>query len=254
MKKLIKKLKYLNTNFNVTGVKQSFEDEGAILQDVVLMRRVTELCGLPMVVKIGGCEAKTDINNCVNMSVNGIVAPMIETEFSLQKFTESISHIKDINFYVNIESKSGYENIDNILDTPSSKLLTGVVVGRSDFTKSYGYGKQDVDSSFISEKVMDIFTKTKKYGYINLMGGNISINSVDFITKLWGENLLDYIETRNVIIKLTDDNVGKLREVIKEVILFESMWLTYKAEHYKSISRTYSDRVETLKIRLDDER
>ena len=41
MKTLVNKLQLLKT-IGVVGVKQSFEDEGAILQDVILMRRITD--------------------------------------------------------------------------------------------------------------------------------------------------------------------------------------------------------------------
>ena len=56
-------------------------------------------------------------------------------------------------FFINIESKTAIENLDKILSSPSSKLLTGIVVGRSDLTKSFGYGKQEVNSKEICEIV-----------------------------------------------------------------------------------------------------
>ena len=39
---------------------------------------------------------------------------MVESQFALQKFIESIIHLQDIKFYINIESKTAYENLDNI--------------------------------------------------------------------------------------------------------------------------------------------
>mgnify|MGYP001159727531 CR=1 FL=1 len=50
----------------VVAIKQSFEDEGVILSDVFTMRRITEPIGTNVYVKIGGCEAITDINNCLS--------------------------------------------------------------------------------------------------------------------------------------------------------------------------------------------
>jgi citrate lyase beta subunit len=150
-------------NDNLVGIKQSFEDEGVLLDDVISMRRFTELNNLKLNVKIGGCEALTDIHNCKSIGVSGIVAPMIETEFALQKFIESVIGIDNIDFYINIESKSGYENLDRILKSPASKLLKGIVVGRSDLTKSYGYDKNLVDSDFVFTIVKDIMKKSKKY-------------------------------------------------------------------------------------------
>ena len=139
MKHLIKKLKYLNKEFNVIGIKQSTEDEGALHNDILTMRRITAACGLKLSVKIGGCEAKTDIDFCDMIGSNGIVAPMVESEFAMQKFIESTIDIKDMKYYINIESKTAYKNLSNILKSPSSKLLSGIVIGRSDLVKSYGY-------------------------------------------------------------------------------------------------------------------
>ena len=247
MEKLYQKLQNFK-NEGLIGIKQSFEDEGALLEDIKTIRKLTKLNNLKLSVKIGGCEAKSDIHECRYMEVDGIVAPMIETEFALQKFIESVSHITNIKFYINIESKSGYENIDKILDSPSAKMLSGIVVGRSDFVKSYGHDKSFVNSDFIFEKTYEIMKKAKSYGLETLMGGNLSPKSVDFIQKLKDENLIDYVETRNVIIKV--DDVSKLNDSITSAIEFETIWLDYKASKYKEISDSYYSRSQTLKERL----
>jgi hypothetical protein len=235
-------------NDNFVGVKQSFEDEGVLLEDVILMRRFTELNNLKLSVKIGGCEAITDIHNCKSIGVDGIVAPMIETEFALQKFIESVIGIENIDFYINIESKSGYENLDKILKSPASKLLKGIVVGRSDLTKSYGYDKNLVDSDFVFSMVKDIMKKSKKYNLTTLMGGNLSPKSLKFISKLNDDNLIDYIETRNVIIKINKSET--IETDIKNAIEFESLWLDFKANKYTNIGNLYQNRAELLKNRL----
>ena len=250
MKNLISQLKSLKEKYNIKGIKQSFEDEGAILSDVILMRRITELIDLKMSVKIGGCEAISDINNCVAMGVNGIVAPMVETKFALQKYIESVYKVKDIKFYINIESKSAYENLDSILNSPSSKLLSGIVVGRSDLTKSFGYGKDQVDSIFMQGIVYDILTKCKEYNMTTLMGGNISPKSGPFVKKLFLQNMLNYIETRNVIIELNKSNTQNLSSIIKHVLLFEAEWLKYKASNYLQIGDEYIKRSKVIIDRI----
>jgi 4-hydroxy-2-oxoheptanedioate aldolase len=247
MNNLYEKLKNFTID-GLVGIKQSFEDEGALLEDIKTIRKLTKLNNLKLSVKIGGCEAKSDIHECRYMEVDGIVAPMVETEFALQKFIESVSHISGIKFYVNIESKTAYENIDKILDSPSAKMLSGIVVGRSDFVKSYGHDKSFVNSDFIFEKTYEIMKKAKSYGLETLMGGNLSPKSVEFISKLKSENLIDYIETRNVIIKV--DNISEIEDDIQSAIEFETIWLDYKSKKYKEISDSYYSRSQTLKERL----
>ena len=69
------------------GVKTSFEDEGADPINVYKLRNITNKVGLDLNLKIGGVEAKTDFNLAMDIGVDGVVAPMVESEFALSKFT-----------------------------------------------------------------------------------------------------------------------------------------------------------------------
>ena len=249
MEKIVEELKNL-TSLGVVGIKQSFEDEGALPQDILTMRRITEQIGLNLSIKIGGCEAKTDIQFCKSINADKIVAPMVETSFALTKFIESIINIPKLNFYINIESKTAYENLDNILSSPSSKLLSGIVIGRSDLTKSYGFGKDYVDSPQMQDIVYKALVKCKEYNITTLMGGNISSKSSKFIKKLYKEKLLKYIETRNVIIKLNNKNINNIASIIKSSLIFESKWLQYKANYYNKIGKEYADRSNLILNRI----
>ena len=113
MKDLQDKLLELKT-LGIVGVKQSTEDEGALHQDISLIRDITRSCDLKLSVKIGGCEAITDISFCDSINVDGVVAPMVESEFALQKFTESVSFLKNTNFYINVESETAVVNLENV--------------------------------------------------------------------------------------------------------------------------------------------
>jgi len=255
VKQIVEELKEL-LNDGVVGIKQSFEDEGVLFDDVVKMKRICDSVGAYVSVKIGGCEAISDINKCLLLDVNGIVAPMVESEFALQKFVEAvitnidIDRRDNINFYINVESKTAYENLDKILSSPSSKLLTGVVVGRSDLTKSFGYGKQDVVSNEMCEVVTDILKQCKSYGFKTLMGGNIGSSSIGFIKGLYEKNLLNNIETRNVIMDLSKVNINNLDNLIKKALFFESNWLNYKASYYNHIGNQYIERSKTILDRI----
>ena len=99
MKNLIENLKQLSM-YGIIGMKQSFEDEGVLLDDVITVKRITELCDLPTFVKIGGCEAKTDINNCIRLGIDNIIAPMVETPFALSKFIHCVPENENINLYL----------------------------------------------------------------------------------------------------------------------------------------------------------
>jgi hypothetical protein len=200
-------------------------------------------------VKIGGCEAKTDLYNCVRLGVNGVIAPMVETPFALSKFINIINdYPSKIDPYIVIESKTAYENIDDILEL-SKNNLKGIIVGRSDFSKSYNLNKSEVDSDFIYDKVEDILVKAKSYNLITTMGGNVSIKSTEFIKKMYDKKLLNKIETRNVVIELTDQNINIINEVIQKSLDFEINWLEYKLKASSYLSNEYSSRIQLLSNR-----
>ena len=246
---LVDRLRALHKNYGVVGIKQSFEDEGAILADVLTMRRITELCGLKMYVKIGGCEAITDINNCATMGIDAIIPPMIETPYAFQKFASAVKNIENTDFYFLCETKTAYSNLDLILDTPEASILNGIILGRSDFTKSYGKDKSKVNSKNISNKVKNAFSKAKSRNLKTTMGGNISLDSSSFIKELFSDNLLDKIETRNIVVELNSSNTHNLDETIREIISYEIDWLTFKAQNYNNIGNAYTKRSEILKNR-----
>ena len=251
-KTLVDELKNVNDKYNVIGIKQSFEDEGAQLDDGLTMRRVTELCDMSMYVKIGGCEAITDINNCVNMGINNLIAPMVETEYSFRKFITSVKNIKNTNFYFLCETKTAYENLDSILESEEASYLSGVIVGRSDFTKSFGLDKEQTDSAFIMEKVRDVFTRVKKKNPLlkTTMGGNISVNSSNYIRDLYNDGVLDKIESRNVVVELNDQNVDNFEQTVSAMLSYEISWLEFKAINYGGICDSYINRIRTLEKRI----
>ena len=250
MSYMVKLLDELKDN-GVIGIKQSFEDEGVLDSDLWKISKVCRELDLKLSVKIGGCEAISDINRCIDLNVDGIVAPMVESRFALQKFSESINKLPyDGNKFINIESQQAYNNLNDILESPTSKMLSGIVVGRSDLTKSFGYGKQDVMSSEICKVVTHILQESKKLGLKTYMGGNIRTQSIEFIQELFKKEILDCIETRNVILSLDESNINDLNTIISLMLEWESLWLESKASHYNRCSTEYNTRSKEIQDRL----
>lgn len=255
-KELLTNLKQLKKEYGVVGIKSSFEDEGVIFNELIKLKELCLSSGIELNIKIGGCEAISDINNCLLLNVDGIVAPMVESPFALEKYITSVNNNltpqlrKKINFFVNIESKTAYENIKDILDSDSCRYLSGIVVGRSDLTKSFGLTKENVNDDEIYNIVEEIFTEAKKYKLMTVMGGNISVNSIDFVKKLYNKNLLNKIETRNIIFKLNKKNVNNLEEAVKGALSFESLWLRTKSSYYMTVGNSYLNRANVLDDRV----
>ena len=146
----------------VIAVKQSLEDEGAGFNDLLIMRKLTKKAGLKLDIKIGGCEAKNDIYFCKKIKVDGMVAPMVESDYALRKFIQVIKNEKKQNLYINIESIQALKNLNQILQAEDFKKLKGIVVGRSDLVGSIGLGKDTVDSKKTYKIIYPYLKKIKK--------------------------------------------------------------------------------------------
>ena len=239
----VHKLKFLKDRFNVLGIKQSFEDEGASIEDVILVRRLTELNDLKSFVKIGGCEAKSDMLNCKKFGIDSIIAPMVESEFALSKFISSADPTFDL--YIVVETKTAYSNLENLLRLGKDKLK-GIIVGRSDLTKSFDMDKSEVDSEYINNIVHDILIKAKSYNYLTTIGGNISVKSSSFFKEQFDKNLLNRIETRNIVMELDSHNIDNMENSIQNILDFEISLLKDKLETVSLLKNEYENRLEIL--------
>lgn len=232
-------------------IKISLEDEGLTFEQACAIACKLHRTGTAINMKIGGAEAISDMRFADMIGCDGCVAPMIESPYALKKFISSIfRHKFDFKrLYMIFESQTSYDKRKEIFESSDMKHLNGIVLGRSDFIQSYGKSKEHVDSDFCFEKAKNIFTLAKAKNLTTIMGGNISINSQKFVTDLYKENLLDYVETRNVKIKLNDYVIDNLAECIKSAILFEIEFLKSKYEKLTFLANTDQKRISNLELR-----
>ena len=237
-----------------SGIKVSFEDEGALYNEIITMRNLTANVGLELTVKIGGCEAKRDIIDCIDLNCDTIVAPMVESKFALNKFLkslESCNYSKKKGF--NLETIQSYNNIKELSDLFDD--LDYITLGRHDFVKSLSKDSEHVDSEELYEIAEKLFTFVKN-NHKNAkcyMGGNLSKNSINFIKKLIENNLLDAFESRYIIFnvdKLVDaKNLDKHIELAQ---LFEYEWLNLIRNRYLTQANKDFKRIETIKNKINN--
>lgn len=232
-------------------IKISLEDEGLTFDQATKIACLTHQQQIPLNIKIGGAEAISDMRFAKNIGSKGCVAPMIESSYALHKFISSVykNSFDFENLFVNIESKQAYNNIKDILNSSDANHLYGVVFGRTDFIQSFGFTKDKVDSDECFKMAVEIFTLAKKKGLKKVMGGNLNINSFNFIKELYDKNLLDYIETRNVKVKLSNEFLNNFKENLSNMLEFESEWLTHKYNDLIQLSKDDEKRLDNLKLR-----
>ena len=234
-KKMLDALIDLKENHHVVGVKAEFEAEGTRMEEALRLKEVVTKAGLELTIKIGGCEAIKDLFDARIIGVNTIVAPMIETPYAMKKYVQATKFVfpeeewQDINFLVNIETITGFNNLDAMIKSPEFQDVSGVVLGRVDMTGSMGLSREDINTDVI--------------------GGGVSAHSLPFFKRL-PQGSLTRFETRKIIFDaqnaINDSNAGK---GILKAVGFELMWLRNKKEFYGMIFREDEARLELLEKR-----
>jgi 4-hydroxy-2-oxoheptanedioate aldolase len=254
--KMVDALKDLRENHHTVGVKAEFEAEGTRIEEMLRLKEVCMKAGLDLTIKIGGCEALRDLYECRVIGVSRIVAPMIESPFALQKYIAAtkLAYPEEertvTRFLINIETKTGFANIDDILGVPEAKLLNGIVLGRVDMTGSLGLGRDEINSPPILDIARALSKKLKARNMEFGVGGGVSAASLPFVREL-GPGGIDVYETRKVIFgcpkALETGEAGILKAVG-----FELMWLKNKRDYYSAIASEDNTRINMLEARYKD--
>jgi hypothetical protein len=243
LKSLLNKLK----DEGAVGIKISFEDEGALLNEMITMRYLTAFIGLELSIKIGGCEAKRDIVDCINLCCDSIVSPMIESKFALEKFINSIEKYEYMGKKgFNLETINAYNNLNELENV--FNYINFVTVGRIDFVGSLNKNRDSVNSDDIYKIVEDIFYKVKKYNKKCYLGGGINIDTKEFIEKLKKNNLIDYYETRYVIFDI--NKVKDYKYSLYLANIFEIEWMKYIRSQYLNHADKDKNRITMIENRI----
>lgn len=246
------KLKDLHNVHGAYALKASFEDEGVTdcdLSDLVLLSGGT---GLKVYVKVGGCEANRDIERCLRLGIKGIVAPMVESEFAVSKFIDSVSErcalfgVNRPKIFVNLETELACQRAKKIIKMHGENL-DGIVVGRSDLSKSMGLTKADVNSVKVTKVVRETLTIAKEYNLTTKMGGTVSSESYAIIDGLYKRDLLNFFETRAVIYDLS--KIFDIKRSIKQALEYEQMLLTRRQNFHGVKAKFFNDRVTNIEVR-----
>ena len=245
----------LKENYNVCGIKISFEDEGLTGEMAQMISSIAFKAGVPVSMKIGGCEAKRDMYDAKVMGVDKIVAPMIETPYALKKFIEASHKIysddewKNTKFMMNIETITGYNNLEKMLMLPEAKDIYGIVLGRVDFSGSLNKDRSFVNSPEMSEIANNMANLAKQYEKKLFIGGGVSFTSLDFFRAL-PQDVLASFETRNIIFDSRKALNNKDIEMgLAKAQGFELAWMKRKKECYGYIANSETARINMIEDR-----
>ena len=252
-RKMLEILKYLKNEHDIIAIKAEFEAEGSRTDELVMLNEIIFRADMKLYIKIGGCEAVRDLDQCRLLGASGIMAPMIESSFAMSKFINAArkvygKEVDAIEWIINAETVLCHQNLDSILEI-SKGFLSTVSIGRVDLSSSMGLSRKEINGDEVFAKAYDIAKRSKNKGYKVNFGGGISFDAIPFIQKMYPTN--DRFETRKVVFHSTD-NEKVLKDGILKAMEFETLYLKNKCEYYDRMALEDQERLEMMAKRLKD--
>ena len=250
-KKMMDLLKELRDEYGCVAVKAEFEAEGSRTNEMIMLLEVLNRCDMPLTIKIGGCEAVRDLDQCKLLGAQNIMAPMIETPFALSKFKGAAQKVYgdrmgEINWVINAETKTCKKNYPAILEEGKG-FLNMVGIGRVDYSSSCGLTRSDINNDFMLQSCIEIAKQSRDAGLVVAFGGGISFDAIPFIKAM--APYADRFETRKVHFQVTDDE-RILKRGIFDAMKFETLYLENKCSYYDSMANEDRARLKMMHERV----
>ena len=257
-REMLEVLKRGKLEFGVVSIKAEFEAEGTRVDELLRLVELARKADLKLTLKIGGCECIRDIIECKQIGIDYLVAPMVETPYALSKFIDAKNKVytqeeqKDIKFYINLETITGYENLSLMIEKAKNNL-DGLVFGRHDFVNSIGQdGFKDIDTPPITKYGCEIATACKESNLEFIVGGGMCVESIEPVREIRSVHLTRY-ETRKVVFNEDAITFSNVEEALLNALNFELLWLKNKCDYYNSISQEDKARINKLESRWSEE-
>lgn len=238
----------------VVAVKAEFEAEGTRPDEFLRLLELAHKADLKVALKIGGCEAVTDLLSSRLYGIDYVIAPMVETPYALSKFIEAKNktHSPDDQtataFLFNLETETTLRNLDQMARQAKGQL-DGIVFGRVDFTLSRGLARGDVDTRAITDAVLQVARVARELDLELVVGGSVSTASLAALREIQAVRL-DRFETRKVIFAGEAVTRPGMAAGIETAVQFELAWLKNKRDYYASIAQEDASRIAMIERRL----
>jgi 2-keto-3-deoxy-L-rhamnonate aldolase RhmA len=257
-REMVKILSRGREQFGVVSVKAEFEAEGTRLEELLRLVDIARSAGLSITVKIGGCEAIRDLLEAKQIGVRYIVAPMVESAYAVSKYVLAKNIVytedeqKDTDFLFNMETITGFNNrLDLIKEILAPSGADGVVFGRVDFVGSMGWKRDVINLQQTTDYAVEVAKLCKESGKQLVMGGGVSIESIDALRQVHAVHL-DRFETRKVVFGADAALSCDIEEGLLDAVHFELLWLLNKRDYYSGIASEDAKRIEMLEARWEE--
>ncbi|MBP7584145.1 MAG: aldolase [Spirochaetes bacterium] len=245
MEHLLKRLNHLHNECGLVALKGGTEVEDMTFDEIAYLKALGEPA-LPLIVKIGGPDARNDMRALKSMKVEGVLAPMIESEYALKNFVESAREVYRGAalplLAINIETITAYDNLDGITSCEEFRAISQVTVGRSDLSASMRRTNDDEEVYRVTESII---RWSEDLGKTTSVGGKITGDNAPVIRQRVRPGR---INTRHMVFDL-----ARCRDIAESV----NLGLEFEIELYGALSGVepskrdvYRRLIENTKARL----
>lgn len=244
----------LSKKGKIFAVKAETESEGLEWSALTYLRILSEKVQLPFSLKIGGVEAVTDLVSATFLDVDSVVAPMVESSFSVEKFKKAIqkSGIQGVRKKILIETIGGLQSLPNILAEHRS-WLDGVNFGRTDLLGSLNSatkGHQTIVSQDFADLLGMGIQSAKSQSLPVTLGGQVTMKSLQGLLEVGPKFQPDFVETRRFVLpfkEIVSDN-SLLEEVLSVERLLVRRLLSFSALRVEALVSYGNELSERIKV------
>nr|WP_255696769.1 aldolase/citrate lyase family protein [Sandaracinobacteroides sayramensis] len=246
-------LKRGRDQFGVVAVKAEFEAEGTRPDELLRLLELAWRADLGLALKIGGCEAVTDLHASRLYGADHIIAPMVETPYALSKFVDARAKVygeaddSGAHFLFNLETQTALENLPAMLPL-ARKGLHGIVFGRVDFTLSRGMPRGAINERSITDAVLEVAKSCAASDLELVVGGSVALEALPALREIRSVRL-DRFETRKVIFDGAAVESAQIEAGIANAVEFELAWLENKRDYYAAIADEDMPRIRMMRER-----
>lgn len=235
----------------VVAIKAEFEAEGTRPDELLRLLEITYRADLKVALKIGGCEAVSDLHAARLYGADYIIAPMVETPYALSKFADARTKVYgdegSTEFLFNLETQATLDALDAMLPLAGA-ALDGIVFGRVDFTLSRGLPRGAINASEITDAVLKAAQACRTHDLDLVVGGSVALEAGPALREIRSVRL-DRFETRKVIFDGAAAEGGNFEAGIANAVAFELAWLENKRDYYQGIADEDRSRIAMLRER-----